>query len=187
MPDYRRAHVPGGTFFFTVVTHGRRPLFRDPAAVERLREAIRVERIRRPFTIDAFVVLPDHLHAIWTLPHGDGDFSIRWSAIKAHFTRAHLAAGGSEGEPTAGELFGDRRAVWQPRFWEHTISDDTDFERHFDYVHYNPVRHGFVACPSEWPASTFPHWVARGVYPPDWACGNTAFRPPSEGLYGEPE
>lgn len=171
MPDYRRSFAPGGTFFFTLVTFGRRPIFRAPAARRVLREAIRETRRRRPFDMPGVVLLPDHLHCLWTLPPGEHDFSTRWRKIKEAFTRAFLAAGGREGAPAPGQKRKGQHGVWQPRFWEHTIRDEDDFGRHLDYIHFNPVKHELVRCAHDWPYSSFHRWVRAGIYEADWCCG----------------
>jgi putative transposase len=171
MPNYRRARVPGGCFFFTQVTDRRANLFQDATARSLLASSLRRWRTRWPFGLTAIVLLPDHLHAIWTLPPGDGGFSTRWAWLKKEFTKAWLAIAGSEQPVSRGRQAERRRGVWQPRFWEHTIQDEEDFEQHFDYIHYNPVKHGLVRTPCEWPWPSFHRWVRRGVYPPDWACG----------------
>lgn len=132
----------------------RRPLFNCESRVEVLREAVRKTRVDRPFGIDAFVVMPEHLHCVWRLPAGDADYSSRWREIKKRCTRG-LAA----------EVLGK---VWQRRFWEHAIRDEADWRRHLDYIHYNPVKHGHVERPSEWPWSSFRACVARGWYALDW-------------------
>jgi putative transposase len=170
MPNFIRAILPGGTFFFTVVTFERRPMFRDPAARRILREVVEDVRSRRPFEIDGLVLLPDHLHTIWTLPPDDHDFSTLWRKIKEHFTRRHLGIGGPEAPPPTGGRRKGLRGVWQQRFWEHTIRDERDFERHMDYIHYNPVKHGHATCPHAWVWSSFQRWVREGVYAPDWCC-----------------
>lgn len=164
MPRYIRAFVPGGTFFFTVaLLERRRRLLTENIAV--LRAAFAHVRGCHPFVIDAMVVLPDHLHCIWTLPPGDADFSTRWHGIKAMFARSM---------PT-GERLSDRRrakgerGIWQRRFWEHTIRDERDFESHVDYIHFNPVKHGHVVRAADWPHSTFLEYVRRGVYALDWS------------------
>jgi putative transposase len=145
MPRYIRAQQPGGTFFFTVVTHGRRKLFYEINNRRTLKKVIMEVQATHPFTVDAWVLLPEHLHCIWTLPEGDTDFSKRWGLIKARFSK---------------ELKGHRTTpVWQNRFWEHLIRDDLDLHRHLDYIHYNPVKHGLVASPGDWPASTFHRFV----------------------------
>ena len=169
MPKYRRARVPGASYFFTVVTHNRTPLFRDAAARRMLRGAFQDCLAKWPFTITAIVLLPDHLHTIWTLPPGDDEYSRRWNLIKKEFTKRWLAAGGREAQISEARRREHRRGVWQPRFWEHILETDDDFERHFDYIHYNPVKHGHARCPVDWPWSSFHRWVRAGVYPKRWA------------------
>ena len=174
MPDYRRAYQPGGTFFFTLVTNYRRPLFEDPQNVERLRAAVRAVRDDWSFEPVAGVVLPDHLHTIWTLPPGDNDYSKRIGRMKVLFTRA-LAGTAWEDVVAAPAGASSRRrhaesGVWQRRFWEHVICDDADYEHHFDYLHYNPVKHGLCACPHLREASSFAHWARRNVYDRQWCC-----------------
>jgi putative transposase len=158
---YRRNFVPGGTFFFTVALADRRSTLLT-ASVDTLRGAFGMVRTERPFQIDAIVILPDHLHAIFTLPDGDADFPLRWRRIKTVFTRA-VIAGGAAFEPRDG----GGHALWQRRFWEHTIRDATDFSRHVDYIHYNPVKHGYVANALDWPHSSLHRFVGKGVLPPD--------------------
>ena len=170
MPNYRRAVVPGGTFFFTVVTYDRTPFLCSDLARPILRRAIAECRQRWPFQIDAFVLLPDHLHAIWTLPAFDADFSRRWAWIKKTFTQRWRDAGGAEGAVGIGKRRDRRGGVWQQRFWEHTCVDADDLKNHVEYIHYNPVKHGYVNCPHAWPYSSFHRWVAEGVYPADWQC-----------------
>jgi len=162
MPDFRRYFVPGGTYFFTLVTAGRNPLFRHQDARTLLGNTMREARKDAPFETVAIVLLPNHLHAIWTLPPGDGDYPRRWQAIKARFTSAWLASGGAEAEVTPGYRRQRRRGVWQPRFMEHTIRDERDLHQHADYIHYNPVKHGYVLCPNEWPWSSFHRYVVSG-------------------------
>jgi putative transposase len=116
------------------------------------------------FTIDAWVVLPDHLHCVWTLPSGDDDFSTRWRLIKTIFARSFAA---DERRSDARRRH-QERGIWQRRFWEHSIRDDSDFAAHVDYVHFNPVKHGYVAQVADWPYSTFKACVRRGFYPVDW-------------------
>ena len=118
----------------------------------------------KPFRIDAIVVMPDHLHCIWTLPEGDADFSSRWQAIKAHFSRDIPP---DERLSVRRQAKGER-GIWQRRFWEHAIRDERDFERHVDYIHYNPVKHGHVSRAADWPLSSFHRYVARGLYELDW-------------------
>ena len=167
MVRYRRNRLAGGTYFFTVTLADRRArVLVDEINV--LRMAFRKTRRERPFSIDAIVVLPDHLHAILTLPEGDADYSGRWRRIKALFSR-QVARGDARLKPNRkGEY-----ALWQRRFWEHTVRDDDDFERHVDYIHFNPVRHGLVSRARDWPYSSFHTYVRHGVLPVDWA-GDTS-------------
>jgi len=170
MPDFRRFFAPGGTFFFTLVTYDRRPIFRAETPRALLRSAMLAQRQRRPFEMPGIVLLPEHLHCLWTLPSGDADFSTRWRKIKEDFTRSFLAAGGAEYSVSVGQRRKGLCGVWQQRFWEHTIRDEDDFGQCLDYVHYNPVKHGYVRCAHDWPWSSFHDWVRRGVYAPDWCC-----------------
>ncbi|HQX53837.1 MAG TPA: transposase [Planctomycetaceae bacterium] len=173
MPDYRRYFVPGGTFFFTLVTNRRRRFLTDVPARPVLGSLFRRCQLRWPFQINAIVLLPEHLHAMWTLPSGDSNYPTRWGWIKKEFTKAWLQLGGTEEPISRGRQRERRRGIWQPRFWEHTIKDEDDFERHFDYIHYNPVKHKHVRCPRDWQWSSFHRWAAAGVYSNDWACSKT--------------
>ena len=164
MPQYIRAFIPGGTFFFTVaLLERRRQLLTQN--IDDLRAVFAAAKKRRPFTIEAIVILPDHLHCLWTLPSGDADFSTRWHDIKARFA-ARIQGGErlSDRRQKKGE-----RGIWQRRFWEHVIRDERDFERHADYIHYNPVKHGHVTKVADWPYSSFHQYVQRGIYHFDWA------------------
>ena len=164
MADYRRNFIAGGSFFFTVNLADRR-LSLLTTHIDALRAALRETRSRHPFTIDEIVVLPDHLHAVWTLPEGDADFAMRWRLIKSAFSRS-LGSGGRVSRSRAAK---GERGIWQRRYWEHTIRDEDDFARHVDYVHINPVKHGLVARVRDWPSSSFHRMVRLGIYPEDWA------------------
>ena len=168
MPDYRRNRVPGGTYFFTVNLLDRRStLLTDN--IRTLRTAVASVKAQRGFHIDAWVVLPDHMHAVWTLPEDDADYSGRWRTIKKAFAKAMPATERrSEARIRRGE-----RGVWQRRFWEHTIRDEADYAAHMDYTHFNPVKHGLAASAAEWPFSSFQRCVRKGLYPADWAGENT--------------
>jgi putative transposase len=166
MPDYRRYRVPGGTYFFTINLLDRHSdlLVRH---IEALRESVRRTRIERPFHIDAWVVLPEHVHCVITLPPGDDDFSNRIKAIKIRFVRALEP---DEWRSPVRVAKGER-GIWQRRFWEHAIRDDDDYARHLDYVHFYPVKHGHATSVAQWPYSTFHHCVRTGIYPMDWGGG----------------
>lgn len=168
MPNYRRAYVPGGMFFFTLVTERRARILTDPLARQLLREAFHGCRTRWPFRVEAIVLLPDHLHTIWSLPRGDTAYSRRLAWIKKEFTKSWIAEGGTEEAVSDSRHRNRRRGVWQRRFWEHSLEDEDDLERHFDYIHYNPVKHGLVRAPSAWPYSSFHRFVRLGAYPPEW-------------------
>jgi putative transposase len=175
MVRYRRNFVPGGVYFFTVTLADRRStLLIDHIGA--LRTAFRTARRERPFAVDAIVILPDHLHAILTLPPGDADFSGRWRRIKGHFSSQMIEVGVFTKRYANADL-----ALWQRRFWEHTIRNEDDFARHVDYVHFNPVKHGLVSRVRDWPHSSFHRYVRQGLLPGDWA-GDVNER---EGNYGE--
>jgi putative transposase len=163
MTNYRRNFVSGGSYFFTVNLADRSSrLLTDH--VDLLRTAFRYARVRHAFTIDAVVILPDHLHAIWSLPEGDADFATRWRHIKAVFSRALPACERiSDSRLRKGE-----RGIWQRRYWEHTLCDERDFSRHVDYIHFNPVKHDLVTRVEDWPYSSFHRMVRLGVYAKDW-------------------
>ncbi len=168
MSEYRRYFVPGGTYFFTVVSDGRRPFLCEPLARQLLGDAFRTIKQNLPFEIPAIVLLPDHLHAMWSLPPGDDEYPVRWRRIKEEFTQSYLANGGTEGPISESRKASGERGIWQPRYWEHVIRDETDFDRHFDYIHYNPVKHGYATSPAGWPHSSFHRWVGLGVYDLRW-------------------
>lgn len=170
MPDYRRMFVPGGQYFFTLTSERRAPIFCTDLGRRCFREAIRLSRTRWPFDLTAIVLLPDHLHAIWSLPVGDANYPRRWAAIKHGFTTAWLSGGGSEQAVSPSKRRHRRRGVLQRRYWEHTLRDEDDFIHHFDYIHYNAVKHGLVDCPHDWPYSSFHRYVRQGVYDRDWCC-----------------
>jgi putative transposase len=164
---YRRARIPGASHFFTLNLADRRSdlLVRH---VGLLRDVVRRVRHTHPFEIEAMVVLPDHLHAIWRLPMGDADFSTRWMLIKSAFSRRLPG-----GEPrSSSRIAKGERGIWQRRFWEHLLRDERDFERHVDYIHFNPVKHRVAARPSDWPHSSIHRYIKLGLVPAEWAWGD---------------
>ena len=164
MPNYRRVWVPGGTYFFTVaIAERQRTLLIDH--IHALGDAFRTARQARPFTTQAIVVLPDHLHCVWKLPPDDDAFAIRWSHIKAGFSRR--VPMGEQRRPS--RLSKRERGIWQRRYWEHLIRDEEDLQRRIDYIHFNPVKHGYVSKASDWPHSSIHAWIARGDVPADWS------------------
>ena len=153
-------------FFFTVNLLNRRSdlLVRH---IDLLRETVRATRSRHPFHIDAWVVLPDHMHCVWTLPDGDADFALRWKVIKFAFARRLPKTE----VLTATQRPRGERGIWQRRYWEHMIRDERDYRHHVDYVHRNPLKHGLVERLVDWPYSSFHRAIGAGVYPVNW-CGD---------------
>jgi len=173
MVNYRRNLVPGGTYFFTVNLRDRSArLLTEHIGL--LRAAFRAVKRKQPFRVDAIVILPEHLHTIWTMAEGDADYPGRWRAIKSAFTRAVVKSGVAVERNEQGEY-----ALWQRRYWEHTIADENDFRRHVDYIHFNPVKHGWAKQVVDWPYSSFHRYVQQGILPPDWAGSSDA------GKFGE--
>ncbi|MDD2800587.1 MAG: transposase [Methylococcales bacterium] len=164
MTDYRRTYIPGSSWFFTVNLAERRDNHLLVEKIDLLRTAFRYVKERKPYRIDAVVIMPDHLHCIFTLPPDDADFSIRWSLIKGHFSRAV-----PKGERISSSRNKRReRGLWQRRFWAHLLHDQDDFNNHLDYIHWNPVKHGVVQRVVDWPHSSFHRFVEQGVYPINW-------------------
>ena len=182
MPNYRRANTPGGTYFFTVVTEHRQPIFTDDPVRTALRAAIDTTRCTHPFRIDAWALLPDHLHCIWTLPEGDANFGLRRAFIKRYVSGQCAAGMANTGPRSCSRTARGESGLWQRRFWEHEIRDEDDFQRHVDYIHWNPVKHGHVKEVAQWPYSTFHRYVRKGVYPADW--GGPA-QEGDDGCFGE--
>ena len=176
MPNYRRDLTPGGTYFFTVVLRDRNSRLLIEC-IDDLRGAVRETRQQAPLDIVAWIVLPEHMHAIWKLPDGDADYAGRWRMIKARFSRQL-----SPSESCPGSLVQrGEKGIWQRRFWEHRIRGERDLQTHFDYIHFNPVKHGHCDRVVDWPFSTFHRWVANGHYPIDWGISESRF----QGRFGE--
>ena len=167
MPQYQRIKV-SGTYLFTVVTYGRRPILTNEPVRIALREGIQELRQSLPFTIAAWVLLPDHLHTIWSLPEDDDKFASRWAIIKRHVSKRCSPINGIAGSMKDSHDKRGEERIWQRRFWDHLIRDDLDLQRHLDYIHWNPVKHGYVNRAIDWPYSTFHRYVANGLYPNDW-------------------
>ncbi len=163
---YRRSNIPGATLFFTVVTFDRKNILCSDDNPRHLREAMESVRADHPFTIDAIVLLPDHLHCIWTLPPDDNAFSKRWMLIKSRFTRKCIDP--FKGTPSPSRIKKREQNIWQRRFWEHQIRDELDYKRHIDYIHFNPVKHRLATAPREWKYSSFHRYVKNGIYHLDW-------------------
>ncbi|MBU1617894.1 MAG: transposase [Gammaproteobacteria bacterium] len=173
--DYRRLWCKGGTYFFTVNLQQRHNNHLLTEHIDLLRHSVRQVKDAHPFIIHAWVILPEHMHCIIELPEGDANFALRWRLIKLIFSRALPA---TESRCSSRQKRGER-GIWQRRYWEHLIRDQTDFNAHMDYVHFNPVKHGWVHQVSDWPYSTFHLLVKQGVYSADWAGGG------NDGLYSD--
>lgn len=167
---YRRAQVKGGTYFFTVVTYKRAKILCEAENIQLLRDSFKKVMGKFPFRIDAFVLLPNHLHCIWTLPPGDVNFSTRWRLIKSNFSRKCNDVY-KQRNISASRKNKNEQAVWQRRFWEHSIRDESDFKHHVEYIHYNPVKHRLTDAPKEWEFSSFHRYINNGKYDSDWGAG----------------
>ena len=176
MSRYRRSNEAGATYFFTLAIEERASGLLT-IEIDRLREAYRTVEQRYPFETVAICILPDHLHAIWSLPEDDAGFGKRWGLVKRNFSSG-LPASPARSESKIAKR---EKGIWQRRFWEHQIRDDADLERHVDYLHYNPVKHGLVACVNDWPYSSFHRFVKRGLLTEDWGGGYVE----GEGEFGE--
>ena len=164
--EYRRAKTPGTSYFFTVVTYQRRRFLCQGENVNLLRSAFRYVMEKHPFQMDAIVILPEHIHSLWTLPESDANFSTRWRLIKSWFSRQCNFQ--YQGQIPASRQHKGEKAIWQRRFWEHQIQDNRDFIAHVEYIHYNPVHHGLVKAPKDWAYSSFHNYVQRGIYDVMW-------------------
>ncbi|MGK5094177.1 transposase [Deltaproteobacteria bacterium TL4] len=176
---YRRFQT-GTWYFFTVVTFQRRPLFQDPENVNVLREAFRAIMKKHPFHLDAIVVLPDHLHCIWELPEQDHDFPMRWRQIKSDFTRN--CSEEYKSMPSASHRSRKEQSIWQRRYWEHQLRDEDDYWRHVDYIHYNPVKHGWVKEPVQWQWSSVHRFIEEKRISPDWGSEGSVSMPENIGM-----
>lgn len=171
MSHYRRANTAGASYFFTVVTYRRQRFLCDDDVRHALKHAIQKVRAKYPFTIDAWVLLPDHLHTIWTLPANDANFALRWQLIKRDVS---IHCGQRLYRPewmSASKTKHRESSLWQRRYWEHLIRDEADYARHMDYSYFNPVKHGLVADVKDWPYSTFHRDVKTGIYDESWGSG----------------
>ncbi|MFO0794513.1 MAG: transposase [Candidatus Brocadiaceae bacterium] len=167
--QYRRSKAQGATFFFTLVTFQRNKILCYEENVALIKESFQYIIRQHPFRIRAFILLPEHIHCIWTLPENDNNYSVRWSLIKGYFSRH--CNGKYKGVQTASMFSKSEQAVWQRRFWEHQIRNADDFIKHVEYIHYNPVKHKLVNSPRDWPYSSFHRYVKQGIYDGDWGEG----------------
>jgi putative transposase len=183
MPEYHRSIVPGGVFFFTVVTFQRARILTLTESREFLHAAWKKVKERYPFQTDAVCLLPDHIHCIWSLPEGDANYSLRWSEIKKSFSKAYLKQFGTIESKNVSQQKRGEAAVWQRRFWEHTIRDLDDFNRHINYIHFNPVKHGLVNNPEDWQWSSYHRFLRQGYYEDGWGAIDELFN--SDADFGE--
>jgi len=171
---YRRLYIPGATYFFTLVAYNRQKIFSNSENIQLLKKSIITVKNKHPFTIDAIVVLPEHMHFLLTLPDEDQDFSTRIRLVKSEFSRKCTTNVGwvknelCSFEPNKSRLLKQEKHIWQRRFWEHLIRNEKDFESHMNYIHYNPVKHGLAASPKDWQYSSFHHCVTKGFYNISW-------------------
>lgn len=168
MPNYRRSYILGGTFFFTLVTYQRKKIFTSNQSIELLDLAISRVRTYHPFSIDAFCILPDHIHFIWTMNESDFDYSMRIGQLKRYFSRMYSDHFEVNSNLCDSQIKRGETAIWQRRFWEHTIRDNDDLSRHIEYIHFNPVKHGLVESAKDWPHSSFLQYVNNGFYNTGW-------------------
>jgi len=177
MPNYRRPNVSGGTYFITQVTYQRDSWLCSDIGRKALREAIEKVKEKYPFCIDAFVLLPDHFHCLWTLPPDDQDLSVRLRLIKTYVTKHYGQELGVNRAVSQSRQKRGESNLWQRRFWEHLIRDERDFELHCDYIHDNPVGHGLCENPQNWEYSSVHRFIAQGIYPPDWGSDGRKEKP----------
>ena len=170
---YKRLLLPGTSYFFTVVTHNRRPIFNNEQSIATLKNAFRAVRAKHSFEIDAIVILPNHIHCIWTLPEKDTDYAKRLRLIKTWFTKHCYIE--LRVEQDVSRKARNEQAIWQHRYWEHVIRDEKDLINHIGYIHYNPVQHGYVKSVSDWPYSSFHQYVNKGWLDENWGTGEIDF------------
>ncbi|KTD22973.1 REP-associated tyrosine transposase [Legionella londiniensis] len=164
MVYYRRDYTEGAIYFFTLTLHNRRATYLT-TYIHLLGKSFRDVRAKYPFSTLAVAILPDHLHIIWQLPDNECNYSMRWRLIKTNFTKSLLKETIHFKKNKRGEY-----QLWQSRFWEHRIRDETDLQKHVDYIHYNPVKHGYAAKANQWPHSSIHRYIKEGIIPCDWAC-----------------
>lgn len=174
--QYRRVVIPNATYFFTAKLFDQKTQLLIKH-IDQIRLAIQHVKLKHPFKIDAIIILPDHLHMIMTLPKDDANYSMRWRLIKSYFSRSI-----EKFESISVSRKNKReRGIWQRRFWEHTIRDEIDYENHVNYIHYNPVKHGYAKSPADWRYSSIHRYLAADILPADWATGCNRIK----GSFGE--
>lgn len=175
MPKYIRSYTQGATYFFTLISYNRRKILCEADFLKAFKASIKHIQQHYPFEIIAWVQLPDHLHCIWKMPENDANYSMRWSQIKRLTTQACPQYYLTKSELSYSKSKRHERGIWQRRFLEHQIRDESDFIRHMDYLHYNPVKHGLVKRVTDWPYSSFHRCVREGFYAEDWGGGSIDF------------
>ena len=170
MPKYHRVYIPGSSVFLTLVTYHRTPIFQDPENIQRLRWATAMTKTDMEFEITAAVILPDHIHFMWTLPEEDTNYSKRVGRLKVLLTQSLRGSQSLPKDVCISRQKHRESNVWQRRFWEHTIRDEADWIKHLNYIHFNPVKHQLVRCPHQWEYSSFHRYVREGYYSEDWGC-----------------
>jgi putative transposase len=168
MPEYRRVKLKGATYFFTLVTFQRQHIFSLSEPISLLTESVDRIKSYHPFTIVAYCILPDHIHFIWSLPEDDNNYSMRIGQIKRCFSKQYAKSFDLSIESNESHQKRKEFAIWQRRFWEHWIRDENDLNRHIDYIHYNPVKHGLVSSVQDWKYSSFHEFVEMGYYNLEW-------------------
>jgi len=181
MSNYRRVILPGATYFFTQVTYQRIPWLCSDISRSTLRKGLQRLQKLYPFSLDAIVLLPDHLHCIWTLPDGDSNYAGRWRYLKNFVTRSCGHKLQIPAEISLSRQKRQEKNLWQRRYWEHLITDDTDFNNHCNYIHYNPVKHGLCQSPKDWEFSSFHRFVKQAIYPEDWGANEAPYIPENIG------
>jgi len=160
MPDYRRFYIPNSITFITCVTRDRYPYLKSKSDIDLFFSTLaRVKEIK-PFELMAYVVLPDHFHWLMKVDQSSGNFSKVMHSIKRNFTQNYKQAHNVQ----------KSISIWQRGFWDHVIRDERDLEIHLDYIHWNPIKHGCVNKPSNWPYSTYRDWEGMGIYDLGWGC-----------------
>ncbi len=183
MANYRRVKIEGGIYFFTLVTHYRKPIFSVDKAANLFLEAINHVKNFHPFSTLAFCILPDHIHLLWEMPIDDVDYSMRISEIKKRFSKGFIEEFGNPNLPNTSQQRRGETGIWQRRFWEHYVRDEEDLNNHIDYIHYNPVKHGLVMRVNQWRGSSFFDFVKQGFYDVNWGQSEPKILDPH--LFGE--
>lgn len=158
MPDFHRFYIPNSIIFITSVTENRRPYLKESEDIKIFWEVLNTSKKIHPFSLLAYVILPDHFHFLISLPEPSDNFSTVVHSIKRNFTIEYKKC----------HSITTSLKLWQSRFWDHVIRNQEDLSIHFDYIHWNPVKHGYVSEPNSWIQSSYLDWVDRGYYEKNW-------------------